>query len=74
MKNVKNCKSEEKFLMLTNGGGLYFNQMGYLLIFSMKVHTNELFMENILSFAEVANIVGVHIKIDTSKEKVIFLL
>ena len=28
-------------------------------------------MENILSFAEVVNITGVHIKIDTSKEKVI---
>ena len=28
-------------------------------------------MVNILSFVEVANIVGVHIKIDTSKEKVI---
>ena len=37
----------------------------------MKVHTNELFMVNILSFAEVANIVGVHIKMDTSKGKVI---
>ena len=32
---------------------------------------NESTMENTLSFEEVAKIVGVHIKMDTSKEKVI---
>ena len=37
----------------------------------MTVHINEYFMENILSFTEVANISGVHIKMDASKEKVI---
>ena len=32
---------------------------------------NKSYMANILSFAEVVNIYGVHIKMDTSKEKVI---
>ena len=36
----------------------------------MTVHINESSMENILSFSEVAKIVGVHINMDTSKEKV----
>ena len=57
--------------MSTNGRHVYFNQMGDLLILPMKVHINESSMENILSFLEVANITGVHIKMDTGKEKVI---
>ena len=57
--------------MLTNNGHLYFNQMGDLLLFPLKFHINESSMANILSFAEVSNIAGVHIKMDTSKEKLI---
>ena len=45
--------------------------MGDLLLFPMKVHTNESSMVNILSFADVANIAGVHINMDTSKGKAI---
>ena len=45
--------------------------MGELLLLLMAVHTNELYMANNLYFAKTANIEGVHIKIDTSKEKVI---
>ena len=37
----------------------------------MKVHINESSMANILPFAEVANIAGVHIKMDMSKGKLI---
>ena len=43
--------------------------MGDLLLFPMKFHINESFMANSLSFAEVANIAGVHINMDTSKKK-----
>ena len=57
--------------MLTNGGHLYLNQMGHLILLNMKVHTNESFMANILYFAEDANIAGVHINMDTSNEKLI---
>ena len=45
--------------------------MGKLLFFTMTVHINESSMENISSFIEVSIIVGVHINMDTSKEKVI---
>ena len=55
--------------MLTNGGHPYFGQMGDLLLLPMKVHINESSMADILYFAEVANITGVHINMDTSKEK-----
>ena len=57
--------------MLTNGGHQYFNQMGDLLLFPMKFHINKSSMTSILSFAEVANIAVVHIKLYMSKEKVI---
>ena len=47
--------------------------MGKVLLFPMTVHINESPMANILSLAEVANIAGVHIKMDTSKENAINL-
>ena len=57
--------------MLKSGGHPSFNHMGGLLLLPMKVHINELFMANILSFAEVANITGVYIKMETSKGQTI---
>ena len=57
--------------MLTNGGNISFNRMGDLLLLPIKVHINESYMDKILSFAEVANIAVVPIKMDTSKGKVI---
>ena len=45
--------------------------MGDLLLLPIKVHINESSMVNILSFAEVDKIAGVHIKMDMSKEKLI---
>ena len=44
--------------------------MGEILLLEMTVHINESSMVNILYFAEFANIVGVHINMDTSKERV----
>ena len=59
--------------MLTNGGHLYFDRMWELVFLPMTVHINESSMANILSFAEVANIAGVHIKMGTLKGKFINL-
>ena len=57
--------------MLKNIGRLSLNQMGELLLLLMTVHINEYSMANILYFAEVAKIAGLHIKMETSKEKFI---
>ena len=57
--------------MLTNRGHLYSNNMEGLLLLPMKVHINKSSISNTIYFAEVANIAGVHIKMETSKEKVI---
>ena len=57
--------------LLTNEGHPYFNQMGAILILPMAVHNNESSMANILSFAEVDNIEGMHINMESPKEKVI---
>ena len=48
--------------------------MGDLLLLPIKFHINESYMENILYFVEVVNIAGVHIKMDTSKGKLIYVL
>ena len=50
-KNFRNCNSEEKLLMLMNGGNISFNHMEDLLLLSIKVYINESSMANILSFA-----------------------
>ena len=57
--------------MLTNGRHISFNQMGGLLLLPMKFHINESSMAKILSISEVSNILGVHIKMDMSKGKLI---
>ena len=54
-----------------NDGHLYFNKMGYPLLFPIEVHINESYITNTLSFIEVANSLGVHTKMNMSKEKVI---
>ena len=65
-----NSNAKGKIIMLTNREHLYFNHMGELLLLIMQVHINESSMANILHFAEVSNIEGVHINMNTSKEKV----
>ena len=51
--------------MLTNNGNISLNHMGYLLIFLMKGHINELSMANILSLRRS--------NMETSKEKLIYV-
>ena len=46
---------------------LLFNQMGDLLLFTIKFIINELYMVNILYFLEVAKISVVHINMATHK-------
>ena len=58
-------------LILTNRGHIYFNHMGELLLLPITVHINESSMTNILYFVKVSNISGMHIKMDTSKKKII---
>ena len=57
--------------MLTNGGHLILNQIGNVILLRMKVNINESSIAEIFYFQDVANIAGVHIKMDTSNEKVI---
>ena len=57
--------------MLKNGGHLSLNHMGDLLLLPIKFHINEYSMATIIYFVEVANIAGVNINMETSKEKLI---
>ena len=74
-KNVRNCNAEKKLSMMKNRGHLYFIHMGKLLLLPITVQINESSTANTLSFAEVDNIVGVRINMDTSKKiSVIWIL
>ena len=57
--------------MLTNYSCLSLNQMGDLLLLPITFYINESSMVNIFYFVEVANILGVQINMEKSKEKVI---
>ena len=57
--------------MLTNSVHISFKLMGDFLLFLMIFHINESYMANILSFAEFTTIAGVHINMETYKEKLI---
>ena len=56
--------------MLKNGGHLYFNQLGEILLLPIPIHKNESSLTEIQFFAENSNIAGFHIKMDTPMEKV----
>ena len=57
--------------MLENGGHISFNKMGDNVLFPIKVHINESSMASILSFEDIDNIAGVHIKMHTPKFKLV---
>ena len=56
---------------MTNRGRLSFNQTEEIILLPTTVNINKYYMANILYFSEVTNIKRVHIKMDTSKEKLI---
>ena len=66
IKHFRKCNTDEKSIMFTKGGHLSFDQMVELLVLPKTVHIDENSMANISSFAEVANIAGFYIKMDTS--------
>ena len=56
---------------MTNRGRLSFNQTEEIILLPTTVNINKYYTANILYFSEVTNIKRVHIKMDTSKEKLI---
>jgi hypothetical protein len=59
--------------MFSNGSSTYYDQMAPLKLLPLEVHFNAQSMDTILSVKDVANIDSVHITMDTSKEKAMFV-
>ena len=59
--------------MLTNGSSLPLDFVGDMKLFPLKFHLNINSMANIISFASLAIVDGVTIKLDTFKEYAIYV-
>ena len=67
--NIVNCDKKNVLTLATNGGHKTFLKQADLKLFPMKVHFNKNSMATILSFKQVADLPGVIITTDTSKER-----
>ena len=67
------CKQHERIIVSTNGGLISFDKKSALKLLPMKVHFNKNSMANILSFKEVADILGVRITPDTKQERLVIV-
>ena len=63
------CKKYERLTVSTNGGLISFDKKSTLKLLPMKVHFNQNYMATILSFKELADILGVIITTDTKQER-----
>ena len=71
--NIFDCTSDETLTVYTNGGSNTFTQLEPFKFLPMEVHLNPNSMANILAIKYVSSIPGVHISMDSSKERVIIL-
>ena len=70
-KDVRRCEKHEVLTILTNGGKQVYDQLAVMKEFSLQVHFKNDSLANIISLRELANIPGVSIMMDTSKERAI---
>jgi hypothetical protein len=66
--DIRKCSPEECLQMFSNGGSIFYDEMAPLKLLPLDVHFNAESVATILSVKDVANIEGVHITMDTSKE------
>ena len=66
--DIVECKQHERLTVSTKGGLISFDKKSTLKHLPMKVHFNKRSMATILSFKEVANILGVRIATDMKQE------
>ena len=70
LNNIRSCRPGEDLTVLTNGGSQYFNLIGDMKMFPLKLHYNVHSLANILSFDSLATTPGVRITVDTKYDKV----
>ena len=69
VKNVRECSRGQKLKIYTNGGELKYDKVVDFIYLPMEVHYNEGSIANVLSLKDITNIPGVHVTMDTLKEK-----
>ena len=73
VRNVRDCNEDEVLTIVTNGGTQVYKQLGVLKDFPLQVHFKSDSLANIISLRDVANISGVVITMDSSKERAIMV-
>ena len=71
VRDMRECDEEEKLTIVTNGGNQIYNQIAVLKILPIQVHFKKESLANIISLRDIANIPGVKITMDTTKERAI---
>ena len=71
VRDIRKCKEGEMLTIVTNGGKQIYDEVAMMKDFPLQVHFNRESLANIISFRDVANIPGVVIKMDSSKERAI---
>ena len=71
--NIRDCTLEKTLTVYTNGGSKKFTQISPFKFLPMDVHLNQDSMANIIDIKNVVSILGVHISMDSTKERAYFV-
>ena len=73
VRDIRKCNEGEELTVITNGGSQTFTHLAVLKDFPLQVHFKYDSLANIISLRDVANIPGVAITMDSSKERAIIV-
>ena len=70
-KNIRGCLEEERLAVVTNSGNRAFNEIGEYELLPIQAHHNLHSIANIVALKDTADVPGVRITMDNSKERAI---
>ena len=73
VRDIRKCKQDEELTVITNGGRQTFKHIAVLKDLPLQVYYKKDSLANIVALRDVANIPGVNILMDTSKERAIMV-
>ena len=74
VRDMRECNEEDQLTIVTNGGKQIYTKIAVLKNLPIQVHFKEESLANIISFRDIANIPGVKITMDTTKERAITVM
>jgi len=69
--NIRDCTEEERLTISTNGGSLFYDQIGTSNLMPVEMYYNPKSIANVLSLSVVAKIPGCGIIMDTNVSRTI---